>query len=244
MQEKYKDSLITSNSKSPFAEAFRTLRTNIQFSGVDSTYRTLLVTSSGPGEGKTTTTCNLGVVLAQANNKVLIVDCDLRRPSVHKAFGLNNSTGVTNVLVNDLDPSSLAQETEVPRLHIVASGPIPPNPAELVGSKRMQILLSRARENFDFVLVDSPPVNMVTDAILLSPLVDGALLVIKSSSTRIDHAKEAQDKLEKVGTKLIGVVLNNVDTTSGYYYYYNYYYYTQSEGQEGKSKRKGKVASL
>jgi len=234
--------LITTASKSPYAEAFRTLRTNINYSGLDKPYRSLLVTSSGPGEGKTTVTSNLGVVMAQSNKKVLIVDCDLRRPRMHKVFGLNNSVGVTQVLINDADPATSAQATQIPGLYILTSGPIPPNPAELVGSQRMQALLSRAAQSFDFVLLDSPPVNMVTDAVLLSSMVDGVLMVLKSADTRIDHAKEALEKLNKVEAKMVGVILNNVDTTAGYYYYYNYYYYTDNKQDNEKSL--GKIASF
>ncbi len=221
--------LITTASKSPFAEAFRTLRTNINYAGLDKPYRIILVTSAGPGEGKTTVTSNLGVVMAQVNKKVLIVDCDLRRPNAHKVFGLNNSAGVTQTLINDADPKVLAQETQIPGLYVLTSGPIPPNPAELMGSHRMQALLSRAVEGYDFVLVDSPPVNMVTDALLLSSMVNGVLMVVQSGDTRIEHAKEALNKLNKVDAKMVGVILNDMDTSAGNYYYYNNYYYSDNK---------------
>ncbi|KAF1086077.1 Tyrosine-protein kinase YwqD [Sporotomaculum syntrophicum] len=221
--------LLTTASKSPFAEAFRTLRTNINYASLDEPYQIILVTSAGPGEGKTTVTSNLGVVMAQVNKKVLIIDCDLRRPSMHKVFGLNSSVGVTQALINDADPKVLAQKTQIPGLYVLTSGPIPPNPAELMGSQRMQALLSRAVEGYDFVLVDSPPVNMVTDAVLLSSMVSGVLMVVQSGDTRIDHAKEALNKLNKVDAKMVGVILNDVDTSAGNYYYYNYYYYSNNK---------------
>lgn len=221
--------LLTTASKSPFAEAFRTLRTNINYASLDEPYQIILVTSAGPGEGKTIVTSNLGVVMAQVNKKVLIIDCDLRRPSMHKVFGLNSSVGVTQALINDADPKVLAQKTQIPGLYVLTSGPIPPNPAELMGSQRMQALLSRAVEGYDFVLVDSPPVNMVTDAVLLSSMVSGVLMVVQSGDTRIDHAKEALNKLNKVDAKMVGVILNDVDTSAGNYYYYNYYYYSNNK---------------
>lgn len=220
MSEVSKNLISNINPRSPFAEAYRTLRTNINFAGLDKPYRTILITSAGPDEGKTTVTSNLGIVMAQANNKVLIIGCDLRRPTLHKNFDLNDTAGVTNVLVNDLDPADLAQETKVPGLYVLTSGPIPPNPAELVGSNRMKTLISRAGEKFDYVLVDSPPVNMVADSIILSTLVDGVIVVIRSASTHIEHAKETREKLEKVGARIIGVVLNKVDMAAGDYYYY------------------------
>lgn len=221
-----KKSIITNlSARSPFAEAFRTLRTNINFSGLDNPLRAILITSAGPGEGKTTVTCNLGVVLAQSNKKVLIVGCDLRRPTLHKIFNVNDYIGVTNVLINDTDPAELAQETEVPGLYVLAGGPIPPNPSELVGSQRMKSLIGRALEKFDYVLLDSPPINLVTDPIILSVLVDGVIMVVKSGFTHYEAAREARAKLEKAGANIIGVVLNNISVSSGDYYYH--YYYTQ-----------------
>lgn len=240
MENNADKSIITNlNARSPFAEAFRTLRTNINFSGLDNPLRAILITSSGPNEGKTTVTCNLGVVLAQSNKKVLIVGCDLRRPTLHKIFNVNDYVGVTNVLINDMDPSELAQETEVPGLSILTSGPIPPNPSELVGSQRMKSLITRALEKFDYVLLDSPPINIVTDPIVLSMLVDGVIIVVKSGSTHYEYAREAQVKLEKVGAKIIGVVLNNISMSTGDYYYH--YYYTQENEGVGTSK---KIASF
>lgn len=234
MSNNGKKSIITNlSARSPFAEAFRTLRTNINFSGLDKPLRSMLITSAGPNEGKTTVSSNLGVVLAQANKKVLLVGCDLRRPALHKIFNVNDFTGVTNVLINDLDPAELAQETEVPGLFVLASGPIPPNPSELVGSQRMKSLITRAMEKFDYVLLDSPPVNIVSEPIVLSTLMDGVIMVVKSGSTHYEYAREAREKLEKVGANIIGVVLNNVNLSSGDYYYH--YYYTQES--EGGSKK-------
>ena len=232
------------DARSPFAEAFRTLRTNINFAGLDNPYKTLVVTSAGPNEGKSTTSSNLGIVMAQANNKVLLVGADLRRPTLHRLFGVDDTVGITNVLVNDLNPAEVAVESNVPGLYILPSGPIPPNPAELIGSQRMQKMIERARETFDYVLIDSPPVLIVTDTLLLSAMVDGVILVIKSGVARVDATREAKGKLENVGAKIVGAVLNKVNMSSHDYYYYSYYYYHQGGGEnKKKSKKEKKVAS-
>lgn len=233
--------ITSSNARSPFAESFRNLRTNINFAGLDNPYRTILVTSTGPDEGKTTTITNLGIVMAQSNKKVLIMGLDLRRPNLHKVFNIDDNVGVTNALIENLDPKELAQETEVPGLYVLSSGPIPPNPSELIASQRMCSLLERARNHYDLVLLDSPPI-MLSDALLLANQVDGVILVVKKASTRKDHAKEAKEKLERVGAKIIGVVLNMVDMEGGDYYYYYYY----SHGNEGGQRRRkpGKIASF
>ncbi|MFA7467757.1 MAG: CpsD/CapB family tyrosine-protein kinase [Desulfotomaculaceae bacterium] len=236
MRSNVNKNLITNlSARSPFAEAFRALRTNISYAGLDKSLRTILITSAGPSEGKTIVTSNLGVVLAQLNKKVLIVGCDLRRPALYKVFSTTNQVGVTNVLINNLDPAELAQPTKVPGLFILDSGPIPPNPSELVGSHRMKELISRALEKFDYVLLDSPPINIVTDPIVLSALVDGVIMVVKSDATRYDNARDAQAKLEKVGANIIGVILNGVNMSSGDYYYH-YYYTQEGEGEEEAKK--------
>ncbi len=212
------------DSRSPFAEAFRTLRTNISFAGVDNPYRTILVASTLPGEGKSSTTANLGVVIAQAGQRVLIIDCDLRKPVQHNNFNLNNTTGVTNCLVNGLELGKVIQNTETERLDILTSGPIPPNPAELIGSNKMAALINSARDAYDIVLIDSPPAVTVTDASLLAAMVDGVLLVVKTASTKIELVQETKSILEKANAKIIGVVLNKVDVSSSNYYYHYYYY--------------------
>jgi len=233
--------ITSSNARSPFAEAFRTLRTNINFAGLDNPYRTILVTSAGPDEGKTTTIANLGIVMAQSNKKVLIIGLDLRRPNLHKVFNIEDKVGVTNALIENIDPRDIAQEAEIPGLYILPSGPIPPNPSELIASQRMHVLLERASKNFDLVLVDSPPL-MLSDALLLANQVDGVILVVSKGTTRKDHAKDAKEKLERVGAKVIGVVLNRVDMEGGDYYYY--YYYAHDGGSKRRRQKPGKIASF
>jgi len=223
--------------RSPFAEAFRTLRTNLSFAGVDNPYRTILLTSTLPGEGKSSTTSNLGVVIAQTGQKVLIIDCDLRKPAQHNNFNLNNTIGLTNCLVSNLELSRAIQRTEAERLDVLTSGPIPPNPAELIGSNKMVALINAARDAYDIVLVDSPPAVSVTDASLLAAMVDGVLLVVKTASTKIEMVHETKSILDNANAKIIGVVLNKVDVNSNNYYYHYYYY-----SKDNKKKNTPRVA--
>jgi len=210
------------NPKSPIAEAYRTLRTNIHFAGVQKEIHTLMVTSSGPGEGKSTTIANLGIVTAQAGKRVLLIDADLRKPTVHRTFGLSNRAGLTNILIGEAKPADLVHEVMQPGLEIMTSGPIPPNPAELLSSQRMHDLLEQLKDVYDMVLVDAPPILAVTDSQLLSTYADGVLLVLGSGKVLRDHAKKAKALLDHVGANVIGTVLNNkkVDSESYYYYYY------------------------
>jgi capsular exopolysaccharide synthesis family protein len=208
--------------KSPIAEAYRTMRTNIQFAGITKDLRTLMVTSSGPGEGKSTTIANLAIVLAQSGKKVLLIDADLRKPTVHRTFKLTNRLGLTNLLIGQSEMIDCVKETEQPRLDVITSGPIPPNPAELVGSQKMKNLLEQFKAAYDMVLIDSPPILAVTDAQLLSTNVDGVVMVLSAGHVLRDHAKKAKSLLEHVGANIVGAVLNNkkVDRESYYYYYY------------------------
>lgn len=199
------------------AEAYRTLRTNIQFSSLDRPLHTLLVTSTAPDEGKSTTLANLAVTMAQAEQRVLVVDCDLRRPSLHSIFGVPNERGLTTAI---LEEGALPlQSTSVPGLSLLTSGPLPPRPADLLGSRRMEALIARLRTEADIVLFDTPPVVAVTDAAVLAPRVDGVLLVLQAGHTRRDRAREARQMLEKVKAHIIGVVLNNARPEAGYGYY-------------------------
>jgi capsular exopolysaccharide synthesis family protein len=200
------------------AEAYRTLRTNIQFSSLDRPLKTLLITSTAPDEGKSTTLANLAVTMAQAEQRVLIVDCDLRRPSLHSIFGLSNELGLTSAILEQ-EPGELPiQATAVPGLSLLASGPLPPRPADLLGSRRMGAMMERLRAAADIVLIDTPPVVAVTDAAVLAPQVDGVLLVLQAGHTRRDRAREARQILEKVKAHIIGVVLNNARLEGGYSY--------------------------
>jgi len=211
------------NPKSPIAESFRTLRTNLSFSATDRPVKVLLITSAGPQDGTSVVASNLAVVMAQAGGRVLIVDGDLRNPTMHKFFNLDNSQGLTNLLVQDLDLKEAAHSTEIDGVWIVPSGPIPPNPSELLGSQKMKAFLEKVSVQYDTVILDAPPVIAVTDAAVLAPLVDGVVLVVKAGSSRIDMVKEAKQQLEKANARIIGVVLNEVKTRrEDYRYYYCY----------------------
>ena len=204
--------------RSPAAEAYRTLRTNIQFSSLDKPLHTLLATSTAPDEGKSTTIANLAVTMAQAEQRVVLVDCDLRRPSLHSMFGLPNNEGLTSLMLQESSRIPV-QKTEVPGLLVLTSGPLPPRPADILGSKRMEAVIAQLREHADIVLFDTPPVNAVTDAAVLATKVDGVLLVFRAGSTKRDRAREARRLLEKVNANVVGVVLTDVKGQDGYSYY-------------------------
>ena len=218
--------------KSPESEAYRTLRTNIQFSSVDNPIRSLLVTSSSPGEGKSTTTANLAVVLAQTGQRVVVVDTDLRRPVLHKVFGIPNNIGLTTALLagESLSLEDYLQPTEIDTLSVLTSGPIPPNPSELLGSHRMQHLIEVLAQAADIVIFDSPPVLAVTDAVVLGRQVDGVLVVADAGNTREHALAQAVAELQKTGANVLGVALNRLDTRRGGYYYY--YYYSDEQGSQ------------
>jgi protein-tyrosine kinase len=216
--------IAETDPRSPASEAYRTLRTNIQFAGLDQPCRSIVVTSATAGEGKTTTAANLGVVVAQAGSRVCLVDSDLRRPSLHRVFGLDNARGLTTALVEDLPFAEVARPTRVPCLSVLTSGPLPPNPAELVGSKRMRELLEGAASTFDLVLCDSPPVMAVSDAVALAAQCDGVILAVRTGTVSHELVRRAVDQIEGVKGKILGVLLNYVNLARhGYYSYYHYY---------------------
>ncbi len=206
--------------KSPISEQYRTIRTNIEFSSIDEDMQAIMVTSSGPSEGKSTTAANLAVVFAQQEKQVLLVDADLRKPTVHYTFNLTNTFGLTSVLSKQMQLVEAVDESEIDNLGILTSGPIPPNPAELLGSKAMNQFLLEAREHFDVILFDTPPVLAVTDAQVLANKCDGSILVVYSGRTEMDGAAKAKELLENAKSKLLGVVLNHKKLQSSDYYYY------------------------
>jgi len=207
--------------RSTAAEAYRTLRTNLEFASVDTPARTILVTSSRPGEGKTVTASNLAVVFADAGRTVLLVDADLRQPGVHKVFDLPNARGLSTVLRGDDRWESVVQATEQPNLGVLTTGPLPPNPAELLSSQRMQSVLRLLTEANELLIIDSPPLQVVTDAAILSSYVDGTVLVIDSNRTRRETVRAAREALAKTGTHVLGAVLNRLPEKAfmGYGYY-------------------------
>lgn len=213
--------LLAHNSpKDPVAEQYRTIRTNIQFSNVDQDIKTIVVTSSGAEEGKSTTTSNLATVYAQQGLNVLLIDADLRKPTGHYTFRLENHIGLTNVLTRQSTLAQAVQESEIPHLSVLTSGPIPPNPSELLASAQMAELLKEMKKQFDMIIFDTPPILAVADAQILANQVDGTILVVSSGKTEKDAALKSKELLSNAKGKLLGVVLNNRKVEDGNYYYY------------------------
>jgi tyrosine-protein kinase Etk/Wzc len=236
----FKPQLITFHDpKSPISEAYRTLRTNVQFKGLLGSAKTLTVTSSGPQEGKTTTLCNLAVTMAQAGQKVLAVGCNLRRPALHKILGIRKKPGVTDILIGARSWQEVVQPTGIENLDAFCSGPIPPNPSELLGSPEMTELVRQLREAYDIVIFDCPPVLPVTDAAVLSSKVDSVLMVYYVGRAAREALLRAKVQLENVGARILGVVLNHIPAEGrlGYsYYYYHYHYYGESSRDEKNAR--------
>lgn len=218
------DGLVTMKQpRSPISEAYRVLRTNLRYSGIENPGGVMLVTSAGPGEGKSTTAANLAVSLAQVGKRIVLVDADLRRPSVHKMFGMDNSRGLSDLFSNDTTKlEDVMQSTSIPSLRVITSGTIPPNPAEMLDSRMMTQILASLRQNTDMVIIDSPPVLPVADASILGSRCSGTVLVIDSGKTRTEIARRAVATLERANVKVAGVILNKMGSkqAAGYYYYY------------------------
>ncbi|MBN1967744.1 MAG: polysaccharide biosynthesis tyrosine autokinase [Candidatus Delongbacteria bacterium] len=243
-KQKIESRLISHFSpKSPISEAYRTLRTNIQFSKVDDPPRIIAVSSSIPKEGKSTTASNLAVVIAQSGKKVVLVDADLRRPVVHKNFNLLREIGITDYLLKNSKVDEIAKKTDIENLHVITCGDIPPNPSELLGAKKMDSFINDLKEVYDFVIFDTPPVITVTDAAVLSRKTDGLVLVVSSGSVSRVEVERSKDLLDSVGANIIGIVLNNLDIKKlygSYYYYYHYYHYYYYYGSDSKKRKRRK----
>lgn len=215
--------LITeTNPKSPISEAYRILRTNIDFSNLEEEIRTLMVTSTKMNEGKSTTSANIAVTYAQSNKKVLLIDADMRKPTQHQLFRVSNQIGLTSVLSNQKEWEAAIQTTSVSGLSILPAGPVPPNPSEMLASKRMDQLLEKMKEHYDIIIVDTPPIMVVTDAQIVASKSDGVVLVIDSGTVKKEAAIKAKASLEHVKARILGVVLNKIKRSSseGYLYYY------------------------
>ncbi|HEX4946858.1 MAG TPA: polysaccharide biosynthesis tyrosine autokinase [Blastocatellia bacterium] len=227
--------LMTLDNQSTVAEAYRALRTSVLLSSAGHPPKTILVTSGRPGEGKTTTAINTAISLAQLGASVLIIDCDLRRPKVHKVFGISHVHGLSTYLSRDAELNALVHTLPIPNLFLLPCGPTPPNPAELISSEKMREMLISLSEQYDHIILDSPPLINVTDPVILSTMVDGVIMVVHAGKSTRDVVRRASQELTGVGAKVFGVVLNNVNLQrEGYdeYYYQRYYsgYYGSSEG--------------
>jgi capsular exopolysaccharide synthesis family protein len=211
------------NPISPASEAYRTLRTNLLYAVVDKPPKVILITSSGPTEGKSTTCANLGVVMAQAGKNTLIVDCDLRKPVLHKIFGLRNLRGIVNVLVGEYSVKEALQKTSLQNLKVLTVGHVPPNPAEILSSERFAEFIDQLRQEFDHVLLDAPPAELVSDAAILATQSDGTLLVLDAQKTRKGTLRHTVRSLNNVGANVLGTVMNNAQISrTGYYSDYVY----------------------
>lgn len=223
---------VQADPKSPVSEIFRALRTNITFASFDREIKTILLTSAGPNEGKSTVSANLAITLSRAGSRVLLMEGDLRNPTVHRIMGIQSSSGLTNMLLGKEDYRQFVNHSEIKNLDIITSGPKPPNPAELLGSARMKSLLDELKKDYDYILIDAPPVVVVTDAALLASICDGSILVISSGEAVIDGAVKARDLLLNVKANIIGTILNKCKDTKLNNYYYKYYY-----GESHKTKK-------
>lgn len=226
------DLICNTDAKSLISEAYRVIRTNIQFSStVGKKLKSIIITSTIASEGKSTTISNLGVVLAQAGYKTLVLDCDFRKPVLHKIFKLRN-VGLTNCITSGENVEEFIQESNVEKnLFVLTSGVIPPNPSEILGSKEMESLISTLEQRFDYVLIDMPPVMPVTDTLVLAGKVDGVIVVVEAERISPAFAKEMKDRLVGNGANILGVILNkiNIDSSSSYGYGYYQYYGTEEE---------------
>jgi capsular exopolysaccharide synthesis family protein len=237
--------LLDANARSPLAEAYRHLRTSVLLSTAGRPPKTLLITSSVPSEGKTTTAVNTAITLAQTGAKVLVIDADMRRPRLHALFDVEKRAGLSSILsseMNDAEIFSMIEQHEQSGLYLLTAGPIPPNPAELIGSEQMRRLIASLEPTFSHIVIDSPPIASFTDGVLISSIVDGVLLVVHGGKSTRDVVRRSQQLLHDVGAKIFGVVLNNVHLRPHDYYYYQSYYqqsYYNRDPEEGLAGTQG-----
>lgn len=223
-------------SRSPVAEAFRVLRTNLQFAAVDKELKVIMVTSASPNDGKSTVVQYLAQIISQTGKKIIVVDADLINPTLHRRFDFPNQRGLSNLIVGDADFTVFARPKEYPNLSVITTGPIPPNSSELLGSVRMKHLMDRLREEYDVIIMDTPPMLPVTDAVVASSLADGVILVVQAGKTRSGEVRHAQEMLETAHANLLGVVLNRARRSV------KDYYYTRTYGVSGTEAAKPEEA--
>ncbi|EHP47286.1 MAG: CpsD/CapB family tyrosine-protein kinase [Clostridium perfringens] len=210
--------LVDKDPKSIAAESYRVLRTSLEYSSIDKELKSIVVTSSEPGEGKSTVAGNLASIIAQNNKKVIIIDCDLRRPTIHKKFGISNSIGLTEYIIGKNDLNNVIQILNE-NFSVITSGRIPPNPSEILSSKSMENLLKALSVCYDYVILDTPPLTAVTDAQILAGKCDGTILVVRAESTSKESIIKAYKELEKVRANVLGAVLNGIKGNNKIYYY-------------------------
>ena len=224
-----KELIVNTKPKSPISESYRSIRTNIQFANLDKNLQTIMVTSPTAREGKTTTLSNVALAMADADHRVLIVDCDMRKPRIHKVFEISNIYGMAEILLHGGDYKKALNPTSNENLYIITAGKIPSNPSELLYSNAMKNLIQNLKKDFEYIFIDTPPVVPVTDAAIMSNYVDGVILVCASGVIEIELAQKAKESLENVNANILGVVLNKINTKNDKYSSYYYYY-----GEEDK----------
>jgi capsular exopolysaccharide synthesis family protein len=234
--------IVARKPDSIHSEAFRALRTRIQFSKLqDNQAKTILVTSSAPREGKTTVAVNVAGSFAQANKRTIVIDCDLRKPRMHNVFKIQRFPGFSDYFFGQASLEEIIHHTELPNLSFITAGTIPPNPSEILGSEQMKSFLEKLKQDYDQIIIDSPPIIAVTDSEILSRLVDATILVVAANQTEIELMRKSTELLTHEENTLIGVVLNKFSYKSGYGSYYKYYYYYSQHGGNGATKNKSKV---
>ncbi|MFQ9309626.1 MAG: CpsD/CapB family tyrosine-protein kinase [Paraclostridium sordellii] len=225
--------------KSPISEAYRTIRTNIEFSNLDKEIKTIVVTSSQQNEGKSTVIANLAVSFAgMEDKKVLVVEGDLRNPTVHRMFNVSNSHGITEILTGQKSFQECVYRSEVRGLDVITCGKIPPNPSEMLASKKMKAFIESLKDYYDYIFIDAPPIGIITDAGIVSTYTDGTMLIVASKEVDIEMVKIAKSRLEKVNANILGIVLNKFEESNSSYGYYNYYYEESSSDKRSKKKKK------
>ena len=237
--------VLINDPRSQASEAYRAIRTGILFSTPDHSPRTLLITSAAAKEGKTLTSANMAVAMAQAGQKVLMLDCDMRKPRIHQIFGHDNERGISNILVGEGDWNKFVLDTPINNLEYIPSGPIPPNPSELLGSERMRALIQDVSKEYGCIIIDSPPIGAVTDPVIIARLVEGVVLVIKVGSTSREFVTNALARLKDVQARILGAILNDIKVGRDGYYYYQYYYhhYYGDKGEEKREKKKARSSN-
>lgn len=239
-----KELIVHNDPKSPIAEAYRNIRTNMQFANLDRNLKTIMITSSTQGEGKTTTISNVAISLSTLGKKVIIIDSDLRRPRIHKAFNLTNNKGLTDALLENSSYKEYIQKGPGENLYILTAGQIPPNPSEMLSSNSMKKLIEEIKEEYDYVLIDAPPVVIVTDAAIISTFADGVILVCASGEAEIEIIKRAKENLQKVNANILGVVINKLPLDNSKSYSYYSYYYGEEENKNNKFKKRNKFQKV
>jgi capsular exopolysaccharide synthesis family protein len=223
--------IVHERPKSPIAEAYRSLRTNIQFANLDNNMKTILITSATPGEGKTITLLNIAIAMAQNKQRVIVIDCDMRKPRIHKILGISNKSGLAEYLMDGNNIDDYINRIFKLNIDVMTSGKIPSNPSELLHSNVMKEMVEFLEKKYDYVLFDSPPVVPVTDAVVMSSYIEGAILVVSSGKVSVDMVKKAKESLESSGVNLIGAVLNRIPVNNSKEYKSYYYYYEESESK-------------